>query len=111
LIGEETRNPQPLKTIEATNWKRPKDALRRESDAKNVILKFQYKMKKRIPEKGCSQRREKQKQEASTKKNRSSKLFLMTEKLRFWMPVCEEDIFPPRALGKNNSKEKYPAFL
>jgi hypothetical protein len=71
LIGEETRNPQPLKTIEEPNWKRLKDALRRESDAKNVIHKFQYKMKKQIPEKGFSQRREKQKEEASTKKNRS----------------------------------------
>jgi hypothetical protein len=36
---------------------------------------------------------------------------IQAEKLRFWMPVCEENIFPPRALGKNNSKEKYPAFL
>jgi hypothetical protein len=36
---------------------------------------------------------------------------IQAEKLRFWMPVCEENIFPPRALGKNNSKEKSPAFL
>jgi hypothetical protein len=36
---------------------------------------------------------------------------IQAEKLRFWMPVCEESIFLPRALGKNNSKEKYPASL
>jgi hypothetical protein len=35
---------------------------------------------------------------------------IQAEKLRFWMPVCEENIFSSRT-GENISIEKYPAFL
>jgi hypothetical protein len=31
---------------------------------------------------------------------------IQAEKLRFWMPVCEENIFPPRALGKKILKRE-----